>query len=82
MTMPKDLHKLSAADIGRAIVGGLDPVEVADVFLERIAAQPEQPVFITITAGRARQEALASRERHAAGQPLGPLDGVPIAWKD
>ena len=82
MTLPTDLHKQSAADIGRGIKDGLDPVEVADFFLERIADQSDQPVFITITAGRARQEALASRERHAEGRPLGPLDGVPIAWKD
>ena len=82
MTTFNDLHKRSAADVGRAIADGLDPVEVADYFLERTAAQDDQPVFITITAGRARQEALASRERHADGNPLGPLDGVPIAWKD
>ncbi|MEM7041612.1 MAG: amidase [Pseudomonadota bacterium] len=82
MTTFNDLHKRSAADVGRAIAGGLDPVEVADYFLERVAAQDDQPVFIAITAGRARQEALASRERHADGKPLGPLDGVPIAWKD
>lgn len=82
MNMPADLHKRSAADVGRMIADGLDPVEVADHFLERIADQSDQPVFITITAGRARQEALASRERHADGKPLGPLDGVPIAWKD
>lgn len=82
MTTLIDLHKRSAADIGRAIADGLDPMEVADVFLERIAAYADQPVFITITAGRARQEALASRERHRQGQALGPLDGVPVAWKD
>ncbi|MGI9498842.1 MAG: amidase [Geminicoccaceae bacterium] len=82
MTLSSDLRRQSAAEVGRGIAGGLDPVEVADVFLERIAAQPDQPVFITITAGRARQEALASRERHGKGRPLGPLDGVPIAWKD
>ncbi|MGI9490382.1 MAG: amidase [Geminicoccaceae bacterium] len=82
MTLPTDLHKQSAADIGRGIKDGLDPVEVADFFLERIADQSDQPIFITITAGRARQEALASRKRHAEGRPLGPLDGVPIAWKD
>jgi aspartyl-tRNA(Asn)/glutamyl-tRNA(Gln) amidotransferase subunit A len=77
-----DLHQQSAAEIGREIANGLDPVEVADVFLERIASRSDQPVFIAVTAGRARQEALASRERHRAGQALGPLDGVPIAWKD
>lgn len=77
-----DVHKKSAAEVGRAIAEGLDPVEVADVFLERIEERPDQPVFITVTAGRARQEALASRERHRKGDALGPLDGVPIAWKD
>jgi len=77
-----DLHKQSAAEVGRAIAEGLDPVEVADVFLERIATHTDQPVFITVTAGRALQEALASRERHRQGQSRGPLDGVPIAWKD
>ena len=82
MVTLNDLHKKSAADVGRAIADGLDPVEVADYFLERVAEQEDQPVFIKLTAGRARQEALASRERHAGGKPLGPLDGVPIAWKD
>ncbi|MEZ5933474.1 MAG: amidase [Alphaproteobacteria bacterium] len=82
MTTLMDLHRKSAAEIGRAIAEGLDPVEVADVFLERIAARADQPVFIKVTAGRARQEALASRERHRKDQALGPLDGVPIAWKD
>ena len=77
-----DLHKQSAAEVGRQIAAGLDPVEVADVFLERIEAHADQPIFITVTAGRALQEALASRERHRLGAPLGPLDGVPIAWKD
>ena len=82
MTKLLDLHKQSATEVGRAIKEGLDPVEVADVYLERIAGLVDQPVFITVTAGRARQEALASRERHRNGETLGPLDGVPIAWKD
>lgn len=82
MTTLLDIHKRSAAEVGRAIAKGLDPVEVADVFLERIAARKDQPVFITLTPGRARQEALASRDRHRKGRALGPLDGVPIAWKD
>ena len=82
MRLPFDLHKRSAADVGRMIAAGLDPIEVAEFFLERIAVLENEPVFIIITAGRARQEALASRERHGEGRPLGPLDGVPIAWKD
>jgi Asp-tRNA(Asn)/Glu-tRNA(Gln) amidotransferase A subunit family amidase len=38
--------------------------------------------FIARTEERARREAEASAARHAAGAPLGPLDGVRVAWKD
>jgi len=38
--------------------------------------------FIGLTETRARREAAAASARWAAGQPLSPLDGVPIAWKD
>ncbi|MEZ5665936.1 MAG: amidase [Alphaproteobacteria bacterium] len=76
------LERRTAADVGRAIAGGLDPVAVAEFFLERIAASPDQAVFLHVAAARARREAEASRRRHAEGRPLGPLDGVPISWKD
>ncbi len=72
----------SAAAIGRAIAAGeVDPVALTEHLLERIAATGE-PVFITVTAARARAEAEAARSRQAAGRPLSPLDGVPVAWKD
>lgn len=72
----------SAAAIGRAIAAGeVDPVALTEHLLERIGATDE-PVFITVTAARARAEAEAARARQAAGRPLSPLDGVPIAWKD
>jgi aspartyl-tRNA(Asn)/glutamyl-tRNA(Gln) amidotransferase subunit A len=48
--------------------------------LERARAAPS--TFITLTAERARREAAASAERRQAGAALGPLDGVPVAWKD
>jgi len=35
-----------------------------------------------VTEGRARAEAAAASARAKAGQRLGPLDGVPISWKD
>ena len=81
-TLSSELKGQSAAEIGRMIIAGLDPVEVTEAFLERIGSPRDEPVFITVTAERARSEAKASRERHAEGCPLGPLDGVPIAWKD
>jgi aspartyl-tRNA(Asn)/glutamyl-tRNA(Gln) amidotransferase subunit A len=81
--MIDSLEKQSAAEIGRRIAkGGLDPVKVAEFFLDRIERDRENPSFILITHKRALEEAEASRKRHREGRAAGPLDGVPIAWKD
>jgi aspartyl-tRNA(Asn)/glutamyl-tRNA(Gln) amidotransferase subunit A len=80
---PARMLHLSAAALGRAIAAGAaDAVEVCDAVLDRIAAYPDKAVFIKLTPERARREAEASAQRHRAGRPLGPLDGVPLAWKD
>jgi aspartyl-tRNA(Asn)/glutamyl-tRNA(Gln) amidotransferase subunit A len=77
------LEKQSAAEIGRLIARGrLDPVKVAEFFLDRIERDRENPSFILVTRERALKEAAASRARHREGRAAGPLDGVPIAWKD
>lgn len=38
--------------------------------------------FIEVTAERVRLEAVQARERWHRGLPLGPLDGLPVTWKD
>lgn len=81
--MVENLEKRSAAAIGRLIAkGALDPVEVAEFFLDRIERDRANPSFILVTRERALKEAAASRKRHREGRPAGPLDGVPVAWKD
>jgi aspartyl-tRNA(Asn)/glutamyl-tRNA(Gln) amidotransferase subunit A len=81
--MVENLENRSAAAIGRLIAeGGLDPVEVAEFFLDRIDRDRENPSFILVTRERALAEAAASRKRHREGRPAGPLDGAPVAWKD
>src|ERR1700722_17573402 len=81
--MIDNLEKQSAAAIGRLLAkGSLDPVEVAEYFLDRIERDRENPSFIVVTRKRALEEAAASRRRHREGRAAGPLDGVPIAWKD
>jgi len=77
------LERMSGAAVGRALAAGaLDPVEVAEFFLDRIAKAKANPAFIAVTADRARREAKAAARRYRQGTPLGPLDGVPVAWKD
>ena len=83
MAGTSDLANLSAAELGRRVTAGaLDPVHLAESFLERIEGYPDQTVFLTMTVERALREAEASATRHRAGRPLGPLDGVPTVWKD
>ncbi len=60
--------------------GASDPVEALEHALEM--AERAGKVFISLTPDRARKEARAADKRLKAGNRLGPLDGVPIAWKD
>lgn len=79
----QNFSQMSASALGRSISqGSLDPVDVCEYFLEAIEKAEDKTVFLEVTAERARAEALASRNRHKAGRSLGPLDGVPISWKD
>lgn len=62
------------------------PEEVAWRFIESWAdsdkADPPLRAFIAVDADDVMKQAKASTERHEAGKPLGPLDGVPVAIKD
>jgi aspartyl-tRNA(Asn)/glutamyl-tRNA(Gln) amidotransferase subunit A len=75
---------MTAADLGRAIErGALNPVELAEFFLDRIAADPLAPrIYARTTPTRARGEAMGAASRAKAGLRRGPLDGVPLSWKD
>jgi aspartyl-tRNA(Asn)/glutamyl-tRNA(Gln) amidotransferase subunit A len=75
---------MSMAELGRGIgAGQIDPVALARTYLEAIAASPvADRIYARVTADRALAEAGAAKRRAEAGQRLGPLDGVPISWKD
>jgi aspartyl-tRNA(Asn)/glutamyl-tRNA(Gln) amidotransferase subunit A len=75
---------MTATDLGREIeAGGIDPRELAEVYLAAIDSHPESPgIYARTTPDRARAEADAAADRARAGLRRGPLDGVPISWKD
>lgn len=50
--------------------------------LARAAEPSAHATILTVTTQRARAEAARSDERRRRGAVLGPLDGVPIVWKD
>ncbi|BCH55827.1 amidase [Agrobacterium vitis] len=62
--------------------GVLDPQDLAHQTLAAIRDHADQTIFTRLTPERAMQEAQASALRIRAGCSLGPLDGIPIAWKD
>ncbi len=75
---------MTAADLGRGIgSGAIDPAALTEVFLGAIATHPDRDrIYAVVTAGRARAEAATAAARARAGLRRGPLDGVPISWKD
>ena len=82
--MPTTWANLSAADLGREIAAGrVNPVELTEFFLEAIERIPVAPrIYARTTPDRARAEAMAAATRARTGLRRGPLDGVPVSWKD
>lgn len=75
---------MTAAELGRAMeTGAIDARELTEVYLNAIDTHPETAgIYARTTPERARGEAAASRARARAGLRRGPLDGVPVSWKD
>ena len=80
----QDWLKMTAADLGRGIgAGEIDPVALAQTYLDAIDAHPlRDRIYARVTHERALGEARAAAERAKTGHRLSPLDGVPISWKD
>ncbi|MEY4765825.1 MAG: hypothetical protein RI907_2498 [Pseudomonadota bacterium] len=77
------LHNLTLAQQGQALKDGTTTsVALTQHALDRIAAAAPLGAFLHVDATGALADAAASDARRAAGQALGPLDGVPIAHKD
>jgi aspartyl-tRNA(Asn)/glutamyl-tRNA(Gln) amidotransferase subunit A len=79
-----DLTRLSAAQIAEAIAAGqASAVEVTRAHLDRIAAVDDDVhAFLHVAPELAEAAASAVDRKRAAGEPLGPLAGVPLALKD
>jgi aspartyl-tRNA(Asn)/glutamyl-tRNA(Gln) amidotransferase subunit A len=84
IAMSKEPHELSAAELSTAFANrDLSPVEVTEACLGRIEAlDSEINAFCHIDPHHAEQQAEASEKRWLEGDPLSPVDGVPVAIKD
>src|SRR5712692_6411889 len=73
------MHELAEA-YGR---GDTTPTEATEAYFARIAKLDGRlAAYLTLTRDQALAAARAADARYRAGKPLGPLDGVPIAYKD
>ena len=75
---------MTAADLGRGMeAGAIDPRALTEAYLDAIDRHAASPaIYARVTPARARAEAEASAARARAGLRRGPLDGVPVSWKD
>ncbi|MDX8355105.1 amidase [Cognatiyoonia sp. IB215182] len=80
----QDWRWMKAADLGRGIgAGQIDPVGLTEHFLQAIDTHPHRDrIYARVTHDRARAEAAAASVRAQSGIRRGPLDGVPVSWKD
>lgn len=79
-----NLADLSAADLARRIAAGdATAADAVEASLERIERRnPGVNAFSVVLADEARAEAARLDERRGAGEPVGPLHGVPVAIKE
>ncbi len=82
--MASDINSLSALELVDAYrARRLSPVEVLEASLARLAAvQPALNAFCLVDEATGRAMACESEARWMRGEPLGPVDGVPVAVKD
>ncbi|HTJ89146.1 MAG TPA: amidase family protein [Acidocella sp.] len=79
-----DLACLPASELAALVRSRrVSPVEIVDAVLARIGAvEPRINAFTTILPESARAAARAAEAKMVAGEPLGPLHGVPVTIKD
>lgn len=84
MTNDDGLWRLGACDMAQRFRDrSLTPLAVAQACLARLeAVNPQLNAVIARRDAQFLDEARASTERHARGQPLSPLDGIPLTVKD
>ena len=79
-----NIDQLSAARIAAGVAAGeFSATEVAKASLDAIEARDEKvQAFLQVSSDLALDAATETDRRRAAGEKLGPLAGVPVAFKD
>ncbi|MEM9797208.1 MAG: amidase family protein [Pseudomonadota bacterium] len=80
----RDWLWMGAGALGRGIARGeIDAEALTETYLAAIAEDDRvETIYARTTPDRARAEAAAAAARAKTGLRRGPLDGVPVSWKD
>ncbi len=79
-----DPLKMSASQLGEAFENNIiDPVEALEAFFDVMQKSTlTDRIYVEVTKARAIVEAEDARKRQKLNLRTGPLDGVPVSWKD
>jgi len=79
-----DPLKMTASELGEAFENNLiDPVEALEAFFDAMQKNTlTDRIYVEVTKARAVGEAEDARKRQKFNARTGPLDGVPLSWKD
>ena len=81
--MDNDLSKYTITDLSTFLRDKkLDALELFEYFFEKIKSYKDKNIFISLNEERSRFEAEKSSKRYKEDNFLGPLDGIPMSWKD
>lgn len=82
--MNNDVSLRTIAQVSAEVESGeLDPVDLAEQMLSRVAElNPQLHAYNTVTPERALGQAAVARDEIKAGQYRGPLHGIPVGIKD
>jgi aspartyl-tRNA(Asn)/glutamyl-tRNA(Gln) amidotransferase subunit A len=75
-------HDTAVALLNRMNAGETTSEEIVGDLLDRAEREKRLNVFVHLEAGRILDQARKVDRRRKAGEPLGPLAGVPVAIKD
>ena len=83
MQIPENIKSLSASDIGQLLhKRKICPIDLVNFYFDEIDSFTKPSPYVLLTKERALSEAILSKKRLLEENPLSPLDGVPVAWKD
>lgn len=82
--MSSELHYLSIEDASALMrTGAISPMELTGAMLARIEdLDPRLHAYLRVTSDLARTEAAAAEASLSRGNAVGPLHGIPVAYKD